>query len=82
MTYATSVDERYAGGYLSFAAGTNDAPGSLNSIARLSDWQYAYGSLDDLTYGVDVDSYSMGVLDTGIYKVTVLDYTWDYGNFD
>jgi Ca2+-binding RTX toxin-like protein len=81
MAYSSTVDERYGGSLYQYAAGYNDAPSTLNSIFVLKHNGFAYGAL---TYNnvLDQDVYSLGLLQSGYYKVDVNDLTWDYTNFD
>ena len=81
MAYASTVDERYNGGFLQYAAGALDAPSTLNEIALLADGITGYGFLTDAYISGDIDIYSLGVLDPGYYSVDVDGYSWDFTEF-
>jgi hypothetical protein len=68
MTYQYTVEERYFGGFLQYAAGYLDAPSVLNDIAVLAEGSTGYGFLTDAYFSGDVDIYSLGILDTGHYS--------------
>ena len=81
MTYVTTFDERYYGGYYPYAAGDLDAPSVLNEVAVLADGSTGYGFLTDAYVLGDIDVYSLGTLDVGYYSVDVDGYLWDYNEF-
>ncbi|MDA9350831.1 hypothetical protein N9Q81_01785, partial [Planktomarina temperata] len=81
MAWLNTIDERYAGGYLSLSADTYDAPNYINSTFVLSQSDYAYGNLTDAYILADEDVYSLGSLSTGYYTLNVDEYNWDFGSF-
>ena len=86
MAYSSTIDERYAGGYVQYSAGYLDAPNSLNNTAVIAESSTydstAYGALIYKDFTSDVDIYSLGSLNTGYYTIDVDSYTWDYINAD
>ena len=87
MAFISTVDERYAGGVVSYSAGALDASNLLNFDAVIAESSYlnskiAYGASVDDYLTADIDIYSLGVLDTGFYTIDVDDWTWDWGNYD
>ena len=81
MAWVSTVDERYAGGYLSSPVNTNDAPSSVyNTTYRLAEGKWAYGNLAE-SFLRDEDVYSLGSLSSGYYSLDVEKWTWDYDNF-
>lgn len=67
MAWISTVDERYAGGYLSFSVNTYDAPNSVYSTTyKLAEGKWAYGNLAETFLGDD-DMYSLGLLLSGHY---------------
>jgi len=86
MPYSSTIDERYAGGYVQYSAGYLDAPNSLNNAAVIAESSTydstAYGALIYKDFTSDVDIYSLGSLNTGYYTIDVDSYTWDYINAD
>jgi len=81
MAWANTIDERYAGGFISLSADTYDAPNYVNSNFVLSQSAYAYGNLTDAYILADEDVYSLGSLSTGYYTLDVDEYNWDFGSF-
>ena len=81
MAWVSTVDERYAGGYLSTPVNTYDAPSSIYSTNyRLAEGKWAYGNLAE-SFLRDDDVYSLGSLSSGYYTLDVDEWTWDYDNF-
>ena len=81
MVWVSTVDERYAGGYLSTPVNTYDAPSSIYSTNfRLAEGKWAYGNLAE-SFLRDNDVYSLGSLSSGYYTLDVDEWTWDYDNF-
>ena len=80
MSWAATVDERYAGGILSYSAGTYDAPYSTSTAYKLAPRTYAYGALIPVSYTKDKDAYSLGILSPGVYAAFTTGYNWDYTN--
>jgi len=86
MAFISTVDERYAGGIVSYSAGALDASNLLSTDAVIAESSNlsstAYGtSIDDYSTA-DIDVYSLGILNTGFYTIDVDDWTWDWGNYD
>jgi len=86
MAYSSTIDERYAGGYLQYSAGDLDASNLLNGVFVIAESSVynstAYGLLADYYTTADIDVYSLGVLNTGYYTIDVDNYTWDYTSYD
>ncbi len=82
MAWSSTVDERYAGGYLQYSSGYYDAPNYLNDTFVIAESSTAYGTAVDDYSTADIDVYSLGILDAGSYTVDVDDYTWDWLNSD
>jgi Ca2+-binding RTX toxin-like protein len=82
VAYASTIDERYGGYLIGSSAGARDAPSILNSIYVVKEGGLAYGTLTYNNSILDQDVYSLGILNTGYYKVDVNDQTWDYSNYD
>ena len=80
MSWTSTVDERYAGGYLSYSAGSYDAPYATTTAYKLAPRVYAYGALIPTSYAKDKDAYSLGILTPGTYAAFTSGYNWDYSN--
>ena len=78
MAWSNTVDERYAGGLLSYAADDFDASNLLNNTFVLAADDVGYGNLTDAYATGDIDTYSLGILSTGTYSIDVDHLTWDY----
>ena len=82
MAYFSKLDES------SYYAGSFDLKDSTYDYSapygQLVEGQWSSGELTYAqgTYGPDVDIFDLGFLSTGIYRIQVEDYTWDYANFD
>ena len=80
MPYTYTVDERYGNTVFSSSAGTRDVPNYLNQNYVIAEGalNVAYGLLSDDYFTADIDTYSLGTLSQGIYRVSVQDVNWDY----
>ena len=66
----------------SYPAGYYDASNILNEIFVIAENSTAYGTNSNIYSTADIDTYSLGILNSGTYVVDVDDYTWDSLNFD
>ncbi len=80
MAWVTTVDERYIGTYISYRAGTYDAPYSTTTDFTLAPGIYAYGALIPYAFTADADGYSLGILGAGQYVIVGLGTNWDTTN--
>ena len=80
MPYDWTIDERYGGTFTSSSPGSRDAPSYTNNtyVISVGYSNRAFGLLSDAYYTADIDTYSLGILDTGSYRVNVDSVDWDY----
>lgn len=89
MSYSISIDESTFNG-LNYAAGVLDVRDSFydttSAFGRLREGYWAYGELtvaNGPSYLLrDHDFYDLGFLSSGVYQISVENFTWDFGNFD
>ena len=77
MAYNYTVDERSNGGYY-------DAPQNLNNDFVVAENSIAYGTNVDrfTTSRHDVDTYSLGMLDEGEYRVILSNDKWQFNSIN
>ncbi|MDP4836834.1 MAG: Ig-like domain-containing protein, partial [Burkholderiales bacterium] len=80
MAYLYTIDERYNGGILQFAAGALDAPDTTFTTATLAQGVSGYGATIPYLFQADRDTYSLGILDPGRYLISASGYNWDFSN--